>query len=159
MIVCYCHVCVVFFFKQKTAYEMRISDWSSDVCSSDRRDLGAKLFDQWLRAAQLGEYCDLSRTLEIWLPSDFSANFVAANFQDRLRLAWRSANMGVDEVCVRRAPGAGALKTDAHHSTGMALMVARKHHTHVTEFQIHPCLSYFIGDESHSHALYSQKGK
>src|SRR3546814_14192529 len=29
------HVCGVFFFKQKTAYEMRISDWSSDVCSSD----------------------------------------------------------------------------------------------------------------------------
>src|SRR3546814_6604333 len=26
---------IVFFFKQKTAYEMRISDWSSDVCSSD----------------------------------------------------------------------------------------------------------------------------
>src|SRR3546814_3491935 len=26
---------LVFFFKQKTAYEMRISDWSSDVCSSD----------------------------------------------------------------------------------------------------------------------------
>src|SRR3546814_7431751 len=30
----YVLVCV-FFFKQKTAYEMRISDWSSDVCSSD----------------------------------------------------------------------------------------------------------------------------
>src|SRR3546814_4127386 len=28
-------VCCLFFFKQKTAYEMRISDWSSDVCSSD----------------------------------------------------------------------------------------------------------------------------
>src|SRR3546814_5240972 len=28
-----CYVCC--FFKQKTAYEMRISDWSSDVCSSD----------------------------------------------------------------------------------------------------------------------------
>src|SRR3546814_1168784 len=27
--------CLFFFFKQKTAYEMRISDWSSDVCSSD----------------------------------------------------------------------------------------------------------------------------
>src|SRR3546814_4781235 len=26
---------VIFFFKQKTAYEMRIKDWSSDVCSSD----------------------------------------------------------------------------------------------------------------------------
>src|SRR3546814_1864126 len=31
----------VFFFKQKTAYEMRISDWSSDVCSSDL--IGAQL--------------------------------------------------------------------------------------------------------------------
>src|SRR3546814_8072358 len=28
-------LCCFFFFKQKTAYEMRISDWSSDVCSSD----------------------------------------------------------------------------------------------------------------------------
>src|SRR3546814_3714255 len=39
-------VLVVFcFFKQKTAYEMRISDWSSDVCSSDlHRRL---LFDHW----------------------------------------------------------------------------------------------------------------
>src|SRR3546814_4466899 len=35
-------MCGFFFFKQKTAYEMRISDWSSDVCSSDldRRLLG-----------------------------------------------------------------------------------------------------------------------
>src|SRR3546814_11163446 len=31
---------VVFFFKQKTAYEMRISDWSSDVCSSDLDQAG-----------------------------------------------------------------------------------------------------------------------
>src|SRR3546814_9667256 len=31
---------IVFFFKQKTAYEMRISDWSSDVCSSDLPALG-----------------------------------------------------------------------------------------------------------------------
>src|SRR3546814_8457711 len=33
-----------FFFKQKTAYEMRISDWSSDVCSSD---LIARLYGPW----------------------------------------------------------------------------------------------------------------
>src|SRR3546814_5075008 len=31
----YGYLFVFFFFKQKTAYEMRISDWSSDVCSSD----------------------------------------------------------------------------------------------------------------------------
>src|SRR3546814_1297771 len=32
---CYFVLILFFFFKQKTAYEMRISDWSSDVCSSD----------------------------------------------------------------------------------------------------------------------------
>src|SRR3546814_3145588 len=35
----------VFFFKQKTAYEMRISDWSSDVCSSDLMPLGGEGYD------------------------------------------------------------------------------------------------------------------
>src|SRR3546814_5894421 len=30
-----CYLLFFFFFKQKSAYEMRISDWSSDVCSSD----------------------------------------------------------------------------------------------------------------------------
>src|SRR3546814_3584057 len=34
LVVC-CDCFLFFFFKQKTAYEMRISDWSSDVCSSD----------------------------------------------------------------------------------------------------------------------------
>src|SRR3546814_1591888 len=33
-----------FFFKQKTAYEMRISDWSSDVCSSDLLDETRRAF-------------------------------------------------------------------------------------------------------------------
>src|SRR3546814_2510223 len=38
--------CFFFFFKQKTAYEMRISDWSSDVCSSDLQlvELGRQAF-------------------------------------------------------------------------------------------------------------------
>src|SRR3546814_7125624 len=48
VVVCFSVGCVlyvlVFFFKQKTAYEMRISDWSSDVCSSD-------LFERWLRTS------------------------------------------------------------------------------------------------------------
>src|SRR3546814_7397540 len=37
------YVSVFFFFKQKTAYEMRISDWSSDVCSSDLGLAGAAI--------------------------------------------------------------------------------------------------------------------
>src|SRR3546814_8093803 len=35
LLLCLCLLSLFFFFKQKTAYEMRISDWSSDVCSSD----------------------------------------------------------------------------------------------------------------------------
>src|SRR3546814_3372615 len=35
MFICHLLYYYIFFFKQKTAYEMRISDWSSDVCSSD----------------------------------------------------------------------------------------------------------------------------
>src|SRR3546814_10033801 len=34
-------------FKQKTAYEMRISDWSSDVCSSDLECFGSPSFSPW----------------------------------------------------------------------------------------------------------------
>src|SRR3546814_4078686 len=47
----YCHVywCSIlcFFFKQKTAYEMRISDWSSDVCSSDLYAVIEYRFSDW----------------------------------------------------------------------------------------------------------------
>src|SRR3546814_15970333 len=46
-----------FFFKQKTAYEMRISDWSSDVCSSDlldRRDLISHLTQRRDQPFQMG---------------------------------------------------------------------------------------------------------
>src|SRR3546814_11158386 len=41
----------LFFFKQKTAYEMRISDWSSDVCSSDLQEF-LDLFGLFARAAE-----------------------------------------------------------------------------------------------------------
>src|SRR3546814_17114732 len=40
----------MFFFKQKTAYEMRISDWSSDVCSSDL--IALKSGEAWFQVAK-----------------------------------------------------------------------------------------------------------
>src|SRR3546814_1532529 len=40
---------LLFFFKQKTAYEMRISDWSSDVCSSDLDDPLALVFPDYAK--------------------------------------------------------------------------------------------------------------
>src|SRR3546814_10918000 len=44
--------CMFFFFKQKTAYEMRIIDWSSDVCSADRGAPGDELVESIAHAAR-----------------------------------------------------------------------------------------------------------
>src|SRR3546814_19161343 len=51
-----CKYFIFFFFKQKTAYEVRISDWSSDVCSSDLR---ARRGDGLARACAIAR--DLAR--------------------------------------------------------------------------------------------------
>src|SRR3546814_10644660 len=60
-------VLLFFFFKQKTAYEMRISDWSSDVCSSDLVDRlkSATLSEQdrSVRYNILAREADTNRTL------------------------------------------------------------------------------------------------
>src|SRR3546814_7392008 len=52
-----------FFFKQKTAYEMRISDWSSDVCSSDLEDLVHRVRGQQVDqvAGEDGEDADVEQ--------------------------------------------------------------------------------------------------
>src|SRR3546814_9949092 len=53
-----------FFYKQKTAYEMRISDWSSDVCSSDLSAGGTGTYREntWANEIQAGSYCLMDRT-------------------------------------------------------------------------------------------------
>src|SRR3546814_12968322 len=63
-----------FFFKQKTAYEMRISDWSSDVCSSDLIALGG-----WTSANYAALACanDFPKCVgQWWPPHDFREGFV-----------------------------------------------------------------------------------
>src|SRR3546814_5412068 len=52
-----------FFFKQKTAYELRISDWSSDVCSSDLRKVVQQSAQQLDEARAL--YRDLNKMTDI----------------------------------------------------------------------------------------------
>src|SRR3546814_5073708 len=54
----------LFFFKQKTAYEMRISDWSSDVCSSDLRRWSKECRDAD-RRAHLWRRAQLRRPMEL----------------------------------------------------------------------------------------------
>src|SRR3546814_13339970 len=49
---------VFFFFKQKTAYEMRISDWSSDVCSSDLGVHPGLDFSRMEEIVQTVTYCN-----------------------------------------------------------------------------------------------------
>src|SRR3546814_2913139 len=77
-----------FFFKQKTAYEMRISDWSSDVCSSD---LGAtKEYDR-ARRHQRAERDD---------PFEHAADEGVARQRDRIVERRRSEERRVGKECV-----------------------------------------------------------
>src|SRR3546814_6907648 len=54
-------VWLLFFFKQKTAYEMRISDWSSDVCSSDLPELPVlgPMIEAWRRGRSARNFSEI----------------------------------------------------------------------------------------------------
>src|SRR3546814_3281477 len=65
-------LCLFFFFKQKTAYEMRISDWSSDVCSSDlqnglRIDMPEETLEVPVEAHHLCDVCTLNQVYDVVL--------------------------------------------------------------------------------------------
>src|SRR3546814_7802277 len=93
-------VCFCCFFKQKTAYEMRISDWSSDVCSSDlqffklhhaRLDTepyAGKFPRIWVGASGprmldiAGRYADGWWPAGAWTPEDFAAKLGALRPSD-----------------------------------------------------------------------------
>src|SRR3546814_9753908 len=81
---------VLFFVKQKTAYEMRISDWSSDVCSSDL----------------LAELPDETRE---YLLSAFSTD------DGELRLVMRSPHIAVSHVDATRDDFEAALRLAIQH--------------------------------------------
>src|SRR3546814_10387430 len=72
---CLCLECgltlfVCFFFKQKTAYEMRISDWSSDVCSSDLQALATVEMITRYQSPQLRELARLIRDTPVLSAGD-----------------------------------------------------------------------------------------
>src|SRR3546814_13388678 len=95
---------IFFFFKQKTAYEMRISDWSSDVCSSDLAGARALQRRAELPADSLEEFC-AERLVE--LATDRRADLVidlGARRQSRttLRSSSDSARRGHDDLIVGR---------------------------------------------------------
>src|SRR3546814_2223990 len=120
-----------FFFKQKTAYDMRISDWSSDVCSSDLRlrDDGTKRFRLVHR--------DVGQNL----PVEFDARELEPVHELRIGQTL-GANAGVDPLDPERAEAAllhlavaiGVLPGLLHRLTGDADRVLRSEQ-HTSELQ------------------------
>src|SRR3546814_3011329 len=82
----------VFFFKQKTAYEMRISDWSSDVCSSDLvRD--AKLLFNVTEAYNDGYYFESDNNIRQKAFSFLNASVTWTAPDDRLSVSFWGRNI------------------------------------------------------------------
>src|SRR3546814_7109238 len=94
-----------FFFKQKTAYEMRISDWSSDVCSSDLRthtDTGAAAAAT--RGVERRAYCPRAE-VDCVLRADLATALAGDAVQREALLADRGAPRRSDERRVGKECG------------------------------------------------------
>ena len=79
------------------------ADWS-DISQGLRKDLGQQLHSQWIRPIQLGSFCKETGTLDLFLPTEFSANWVGERFADRLSLAWKIARSEVKYVRIAVHP-------------------------------------------------------
>ena len=80
------------------------ADWA-DISQGLRKDLGQQLHSQWIKPVQLGAFCKETGTLDLYLPTEFSANWVADRFADRLSLAWKIARPDVRHVRISVMPG------------------------------------------------------
>src|SRR3546814_9329675 len=136
---------VLFFFKQKTAYEMRISDWSSDVCSSDlRRCDGSRIRLAGQYSVENGATCHqcgqrphrikASRKRQsafVW--NTLGGGLKAGQAAESRRNTHRAPCIGTDSgnthsvghgnACARRrATGNAACRSEAHTSELQSLM-------------------------------------
>ena len=84
------------------------ADWA-DISQGLRKDLGQQLHSQWIKPIQLGSFCKETGTLDLFLPTEFSANWVADRFADRLSLAWKIARQEVRHVRISVHPRRRAL--------------------------------------------------
>src|SRR3546814_9489471 len=90
---------IFFFFKQKTAYEMRISDWSSDVCSSDlclkvAQEEINKLCPFWVEFTPIKKGRKVERVSMMWLPKTMSGRRDAQNLIDQHSIVRRAKLRG-----------------------------------------------------------------
>jgi chromosomal replication initiator protein len=80
------------------------ADWA-DISLGLRKDLGHQLHTQWIKPISVGTFCKDTGTLDLFLPTEFSANWVADRFADRLSLAWKIARQEVRHVRISVHPG------------------------------------------------------
>jgi chromosomal replication initiator protein len=80
------------------------ADWA-DISRGLRKDLGNQLYSQWIKPIQLGALCKQSGQLDLYLPNEFAANWVADRFADRLSLAWKIARPDIRSVQISVLPG------------------------------------------------------
>src|SRR3546814_1944253 len=93
---CSVHYDTCCLYKQKTAYEMRISDWSSDVCSSDLHCTHAPTGGGQARWSALMEHPDGTHERFV----EISAMAIFAHCLNGLALGTRSEERRVGKVCV-----------------------------------------------------------
>src|SRR3546814_2059773 len=133
-----------FFFKQKTAYEMRISDWSSDVCSSDLKfaALGAptSASDFW----QLG--FEASWELDLWGRARRSREGAAAAFEATVyeREAARVALSAEVARAYLQLRGAQAQLDITRQNLEVADRTLRRSEEHTSELQSLMRISYAV---------------
>ncbi len=84
------------------------ADWA-DISLGLRKDLGQQLHSQWIKPIQVGTICTESSTLKLYLPNEFTANWVRERFADRLSLAWKIARPDLSAVQIEVLPGRRAL--------------------------------------------------
>src|SRR3546814_7408137 len=117
-------VVIFFFFKQKTAYEMRISDWSSDVCSSDlhQGEVGQdrrRGHRSWpLRHVPDGRSCRTPRSV----PGHPAADRSTATTYPYNGLNGRKKRGGSEEGCVRMRRSRPGIRSEEHTSELQSLM-------------------------------------
>src|SRR3546814_5695370 len=104
-----------FFFKQKTAYEMRISDWSSDVCSSDLPDLelvGLYVYCEAKAGRDAGELCGLP---SIGVKATRNIDEILALKADCV--VYMPQTIDADQLCRLLETGCNVVtpRTDFHH--------------------------------------------
>ena len=80
------------------------ADWA-DISQGLRKDLGHQLHSQWIKPIQVGGIDRETGTLDLFLPTEFSAKWVQDRFADRLSLAWKIASAEVRNVRISVHPG------------------------------------------------------